>query len=102
MRLEEEDGRGVDPLDSVASEFSVGVLCPAVLTELGVSAPWIERALLGVDLVMVGLLPSTVIGGTVMSEGVMTSCQEVPDGSSAAGFLAAVLLSLLLSRMLLG
>jgi hypothetical protein len=100
MRLEEEGGRGVEPLDSVAKEFSVGVLCP-VLAELGVSTPWCECVLLGVDLVMVGLLPSTVIGGTVISDGVMTSCHELLDGSSTVGFLP-VLLSLLLSRMLLG
>jgi hypothetical protein len=81
----------------------VGVLVPPVLPELGVSVLWNDLPLLGVDFVIVGRLPSTVIGGTVISEGVTVSVQVVLllCGISIDIFFP-VLLSLLLSRILLG
>lgn len=48
-----------------------------------------------------GLLPSTVTGGTTISEGVIDSAQGLFDGSSKE-MLLPVLLSLRRSRMLLG
>jgi hypothetical protein len=76
------------------------VFWPTVFDEFGVSMPWNERPLRGVDFVIVGRLPSTVIGTTI-SDGVMASAQGLFDGSGSDVFLP-VLLSLLLSRMLLG
>jgi hypothetical protein len=61
---------------------------------------WLERALRGVDLLIVSLLPSTVIGA-VISAGVIASAQGLLDGSSN-GTALPCLLSLLLSRMLFG
>jgi hypothetical protein len=60
MRVEEEGGLGVEPLDSAPINPSVGVLWPTVLTEPGVSTLLNERPLLGVDLVIVGRRPRTV------------------------------------------
>jgi hypothetical protein len=61
---------------------------------------WLDLALLGVDLVIVGRRASTV-EGTTISEGVMASAQGLLDGSSGAALLR-VLLSVLLSRILFG
>lgn len=96
-------GRGVEPLDSCCGAESIGVFVPPVLAELGVSTLWNDLPLLGVDFVIVGRLPSTVIGGTVISEGVTVSVQlsSLFCGISIDIFFP-VLLSLLLSRILLG
>lgn len=76
---------------------------PKDLADVGPSLVIIERALLGVPLVGAGLRPSTVIGGTVMSDGVTTtaSAHGLLNGWSGCGVLP-VLLSLLLSRILFG
>lgn len=67
---------------------------------LGVSL-WLNRPLLGVDLVIVGFRLSTV-EGTTMSEGVMASAQGLLDISSLEEGCLRVLLSVLLWRMVLG
>ena len=72
-----------------------------VLDEFGVSWLWRERALEGFDFIISGRLPSTVIGGTIISAGVMASAQGLFEGSSIATALPD-LLSLLLSRILFG
>jgi hypothetical protein len=66
-----------------------------------VSWLWNERALEGFDFETSGRRPSTVMGGTTISAGVMASAQGLFEGSSTATALP-VLLSLLRSRMLFG
>lgn len=51
---------------------------------------------------IVGRLPRIVSGGTVTSDGVIASAQGLLEDSSGAATLFPLLLSLLLSRMLLG
>jgi hypothetical protein len=80
-------------------------LCTVVLLELGVSKVFWDLALLGVDFVIVGLLPSTVTGGTVISEGVIASAHGLLDDSGIELLDVTdfpVLLSLLRSRILFG
>lgn len=92
----------MEPLDSDSCNcITLGVVLLFDLAEFGVSWFWVNRALLGVDLLIVGLRPSTVIGGTTISEGVMASCQGLLEVSSRA-ICFPVLLALLLSRILIG
>lgn len=95
-RLDETSGRGVDPLDPVPGPPCTGVLCWES-ADLGVST-WCDLALLGVDLVIVGLRVSMFCGRTI-SEGVIDSAHGLLEGSSVAA-LFLVLLSVLLSRRL--
>jgi hypothetical protein len=75
-------------------------LCWEFSVDFEGSTRW-DLPLLGVDLGIAGLCPGTV-GGTKMSDGVMASAQGLFDVSSGAAVLLLVLLSVLLSRILLG
>ena len=89
----------MDPLEVVPRSPGIGVLCWEASDDFGVTV-WLDLALLGVDLVMVGLRESPP-RWTLISEGTMASAQGLLEGASVTVLFPA-LLSLLLSRILFG